>query len=149
MNGPPPRRRVLRASGLSVALLCGGLVSGLTGCSTPSEPARSTAAEADAEAARIADALRSAPGVVSAKVWTLGLKGSDVDPATIAMEIAVSTPADRSRVSDEAIRLAWTSRIRPLQRITISTGDVRPVDVSTSDAATIKDLTAKYGPRPS
>jgi hypothetical protein len=147
-------RRNLAAVGLALVLVLTS--AGCTSSRASTPPPSGTPSKAkqgqnmDAIAAGIQATLAQRPDVVKAEA-----KYADnfTSSGTIIINLTVKAGAALAPIEDEAVRLAWLSRLSPLHNIDIGIidevdkqrGENRTVAANGADKAALE---SKYGPRP-
>lgn len=80
-------------------------------------------------------------------------RGGLLEPSRLHMGMKVDSAENVESVIAEVTRIAWTSRLAPMDHLSfgihlVSSTEVTQREVSFTDKAVAKDLTRRYGPRP-
>jgi hypothetical protein len=121
-----------------------------TGCVRATEGSGSDQNAMDAITSDIQATLAKRPDVVTAKV---GYQNTLVASEQADATITISAGADFEPVIDEAVRLIWQSKLKPLSSISVGVIDEKDLQRGTRkyfrpDKEDKAELESKYGPRP-
>lgn len=148
----PPRRaaRMSRMVALGVSAVMLGVA--VVGCDrfTPQSPAAASAQQ-DQNIADIKAQVAKIPGVVSTGV--VCVRSATLQAPKLEVGVGVRPGQAYDPIAREIIRIVWSSRLTPLEIVGIGLVHVGGQDDQNltlyfTDSRTQKELTAKYGPRP-
>jgi hypothetical protein len=139
--------QLIAVVGTMLAILaCGGCSNG-----TPLSNTKANQKEMDAIAQQIQTTLAQQPGVTRAEV---GYQNNLDASAQAGVVVYVGLDTDQDPIIDEAIRLVWTSKLNPLDSISVDVAV--PQDPTKGTTKHVRALSAderasldnKYGPHP-
>lgn len=132
------------------AMLAAAVLAGLFGCARQGQERRPVPEETGGVTTGLQEALTRRPDVVRARVvYQDNLSAS----ARADVTVAVRAGTDFEPVVEEAVRLVWTSTLRPLRSINVAVvddahparGTTRHLEPEQADRTALEE---RYGPRP-
>ena len=136
-----------RAAIAAVAVLACVALAGCSGRPTPSP----------AEQQRMVEEVKAAVGAIDGVTAVGPTYNPDgpLEPSRLSLSVPVRPGRSRETVAVEVTRIVWTSKLAPLDYFDITVGypgeyydTAHEVHVNLTDAATVGDLTRRYGARP-